>query len=291
MMSIHSNYDIVEMEPLDQVEVMRKWFFENFEDPVQILRWDSDEGDFIWMLGGPEYALDVLQWEFGTSVAEDTIDQLAEQLNRICPAWSPIWDYDAEAFQQELIGLIAEDSEYFQKFEIAMQNNLSLLRLDVPDEVANTFYRMIHINLITTMETYLSDAFIGTVFQSEELLRKFVKHTPEFQNRTIDLSDIYDYMDNIHDIGKKYLSEVLWHRLDVVMNMYHDTLGVSFSNDMGDIFRAIKQHHIFVHGKADGEGQTVTREGVEKVARTVKELVDCIDEQLKDLYGEDADGS
>ena len=290
-MSIHSNYDIVEMEPLDQVEVMRKWFFENFEDPVQILRWDSDEGDFIWMLGGPEYALDVLQWEFGTSVAEDTIDQLAEQLNRICPAWSPIWDYDAEAFQQELIGLIAEDSEYFQKFEIAMQNNLSLLRLDVPEDISSTLYRMIHVNLITTMETYLSDAFIGTVFQSQEFLGKFVKHTPEFQKKTISFSEIYDCLADIDKIAKKYLSEVLWHRLDVVKNMYADTFGVSFPEGRNEIFRAIEQRHIFVHGKADSERQTVTKEDVVKVAHAVEQLILCVDEQLKNLPIQQVDGS
>ena len=267
-MSMDNNSDIAEMEPHHQIEIMREWFFAKYEDPVHSLPWDSEDKEYFWMFGGPYYADDVLQCEFGHSVPQHVIEEFTDELSGLGFEWSPI--LDADAYEQQLIGFLAENTEYFQKFETELLNNWSLLQLDVPDEVSGTLYRMIHINLITIMEAYLSDAFIGTVFQSEEFLKKFVKHTPEFQKKAIGLSEIYDYMANIDEIAKKYLSEVLWHRLAVVMNMYADTLGVSFPDDMSDIFRAIKQRHIFVHGKSDIEGQSVKKEDVVMVLKACR---------------------
>ena len=135
-----------------------------------------------------------------------------------------------------------------------MDDIRALLAIEVHDSVRTTFCGMVFVNLITAMETYLSDTFIGLVPRSERFMRKFVATTPEFMDRRFSLSDIYNSLDGISETTEKYLESVVWHRLGVVQNMYRDTLGVSFPENLGDIFRAVEVRHALVHrnGKIKG---------------------------------------
>jgi len=39
----------------DQLSVMRDWFFENYEDPVESCPYDGGEGGYAFIYGGPSY--------------------------------------------------------------------------------------------------------------------------------------------------------------------------------------------------------------------------------------------
>jgi hypothetical protein len=52
--------------PPDIVELMVLWFFQNFEDPAHNTPWDEGECVFIW--GGPFDARAELEDAFGTTV-------------------------------------------------------------------------------------------------------------------------------------------------------------------------------------------------------------------------------
>ena len=67
----------------------------------------------------------------------------------------------------------SEPAEYFHEYQWAMDSNRALLAIDVHDFDQSTFYGMVFVNLITIMETYLSDTFIGLVPRSERFMRKF----------------------------------------------------------------------------------------------------------------------
>jgi|SRR6476620_354359 hypothetical protein len=75
-----------------QKEYMLYWFHGNFEDPSN--ETPRDEGEFIYIWGGPYDARDELWNEFGSIVPEDRIEEVISEVERTrrlggpaCPNW------------------------------------------------------------------------------------------------------------------------------------------------------------------------------------------------------------
>ena len=275
--------DLAEMDATDQLKFMREWFLANYEDPVHSLPYESREGGYIWIFGGPYDPHEELHGKFGEFVPETVIETLGYELLDECHEWAAqidLSDDDPYEFDN-----IAEPPEYFGEYRLAMNANCALLAIDVPDFNRTTFYGMVFVNLITIMETYLSHTFIGLVPRSERFMRKFVETTPEFKEQRLSLAEIYDSLDQISETTKKYLGKVVWHRLERVQNMYRDTLDVSFPERLEDIFRAIKVRHALVHrnGNIDGECVVITKERIQELAREIDRFICSIAEQIKHL--------
>ena len=69
------------------VEVMMEWFFTNFEDPVENTPWD--EGEYVYIWGGPFDAREELNDAFGDQVTEATIEAAAEEIEKDGIEWVP----------------------------------------------------------------------------------------------------------------------------------------------------------------------------------------------------------
>lgn len=93
-----------EETPSTAAAEIRQWFASNYEDPAQSLPYNSREGGFLWIRGGPYSALQAIEEQFGTTypfalleeVANDIIDD-AGGLDE----WSPIDDPDRDDFDDE----------------------------------------------------------------------------------------------------------------------------------------------------------------------------------------------
>lgn len=62
------------------VDLVVKWFFENFEDPVEITPYESREGGYQFIWGGPFDARDVIGDWFGGIISDDLIDQIVDRI-------------------------------------------------------------------------------------------------------------------------------------------------------------------------------------------------------------------
>ena len=275
--------DLEGMDATEQLRFMREWFLENYEDPVHSLPYIGREGGYIWIFGGPYDAHEELHEKFGGLVPEEVIDSLGDELATECLEWAAQIDpSDDDPFGFEDAG---EPEEHFDEYRQAMDGNRALLDMDVPDSLRGTFYGMVFVNLVTIMETYLADTFIRLVTHSDKHMRRFVATTPEFQERKLSLAEIYESLDKIAETTRKYLETVVWHRLEVVKNMYHDTLGVSFPGQMRNLFSAVKVRHALVHrnGKMEEEYVEITEEGIRELAGEIDDLIRSINEQVANL--------
>ena len=159
----------------------------------------------------------------------------------------------------------------------------TLLGNTIPSEMENNYYKLLYVNVITGLETYLSDAFINTVMNNKLFLRKFVENNPELKDEKISISDIFNQMDNLEKKIKKYLLDLMWHNIAKIKPMYKKTLGIKFPGEIQDIFRAIVNRHDIVHrnGKTkDGEEINITKEDVIELSRKVSDMIIHIDNQF-----------
>ena len=62
----------------NQLEVMREWFYENYEDPANSCPYESREGGYAYIYGGPYDANQELQDMFDPYVKFDYIEELGK---------------------------------------------------------------------------------------------------------------------------------------------------------------------------------------------------------------------
>ena len=226
-------------------------------------------------------------------VNEKLIDELADELEGTCWGWSRIPGRDD--YDQDFIRDIKSISEYCHTFQGAILDIEKLLAADPPPEVEDLYYRMLFANIITAMETYLSDAFKSKVLSSSGLLRKFVERTPTFKEQKISFSEVYKEIESARSRVLTHLSRVSWHDLKKVQRMYKGTLGVDFPDDLGAINNAISVRHDIVHrnGKMqDGATHDFMKNNVQTLKDHVERLIQEIDSQLPNPQrDEDEDSS
>ncbi|MGA1856962.1 hypothetical protein VH569_13345 [Azospirillum sp. 11R-A] len=82
-----------------KIEVMRSWFGQHYEDPAQRTPYESAEGGYQWIWGGPYDAREELESEFGGLAPQKLIEELVEELEQEGTKWAPTpsdGDYDDE---------------------------------------------------------------------------------------------------------------------------------------------------------------------------------------------------
>lgn len=246
-----------------QLDAMRRWFYKNYEDPVHSCPHDSREGGYQFVYGGPYDAQQELDQEFGGTIDDDVIEELASELDDECPNWSGNSDNFSPDLDEYLFLSSAESVGHEEIFRQSAVNIERLLEVKVEPAERQVMLRLLYTNVITALETYLSDKFISAVNADEKLLRRFVETTPEFKNRKVSLSDVFSAHETIKDDVKTHLLEVVWHRLDKVEPIFHDTLDLSFPSDMKELHKAIFVRHDCVHrnGKSKDGNEHVLNEG------------------------------
>ena len=84
--------------PIEQQrEVMENWFRALYEDPAERTPYESAEGSYIWIWGGPYDAREELRGEFEGIIPDEVIEALSDHLDDESPEWAPVAsadDYD-----------------------------------------------------------------------------------------------------------------------------------------------------------------------------------------------------
>lgn len=273
--------DLPNEEREAQLDVMRTWFFQNYEDPAQRTPYITAEGGYIYIWGGPYEAREELDAEFGGLVPDDVVEELSSELDEICWEWAPTekpGDYD-----EYLANDIAQITEFYHNFCGAILDIEKMLEAKIDSSVDSCFCRLLYVNVITAMETYLSDAFMNSVVPDKKLMRLFVETTPEFKAEKISLSEVFKAAEDIEHKAKSYLVDVVWHNLGRVKPMYKAVLGVDFNADMGDLVKAILKRHDIVHrnGKTkSGDDIALTKNDVTQLISEVEAFIQDIDLKL-----------
>jgi hypothetical protein len=83
--------------------------------------------------------------------------------------------------------------------------------------------RLLYVNVVTALETYLADKFISSILADEKLLRKFVETNPQFSKERFSLGELFAVHEGIKERVKAYLLDEVWHRFDKVQPMFRDT--------------------------------------------------------------------
>lgn len=279
---MHDDYDNIEALSEDnQIELMEEWFREHFENPAERTPYESAEGGYIYIWGGPFDAHEELCNKFGRSVPDKVIEELADELSSESPEWAPVASEDD--YDRSLYEVVSSNRDSIGMFNNAVVTIRDLLRKTANEPRLEPLHPLLFANVISALETYLSDTFINTVLTDPVLLQKFLETTPYFKNRSVPFSDILRMAEKAPEEAKIYLLDVVWHNIGKVQAMYHATLQINFQSAIKDVVLAIATRHDIVHRngkKKDGSRVLISAIDVEKLIVDVSNLVNMVEEQI-----------
>lgn len=267
-----------------KIDAMRTWFYSNYEDPVESTPYDSGEGGYIYIWGGPYEPEEELQDEFGGLIPDDLIAELAEELRGISWEWTKHPEYDDT--DDYLFESIARSTQHKKSFDEAIANIEDLLAARLKGEKKTHLLKLLYVNVITAIESYLSDVFISYIGNDKALLRKFIETTPEFKAEKVSLAELFKAMEDVEKKAGSHLIDIVWHHLNKVKPMYKATLGIDFPKDISPLFKAILIRHDIVHrnGKTkEGNFQAIAVEDVKTLIAIARDFVSFIDDQVASI--------
>jgi len=239
-----------------QIDVMRTWFFQNYQNPVEECPYVSKEGGYIFIWGGPYYAGEELHAEFDEIVPEEVVDELVEELEEQCYEWSGIPDHND--FDEYFLDAVGSATNPFADLCLSIKRLEELLGTQFPIHLSQVILQMIFVSAITALEAYLSEFFINEVSEDEAKLRAFVENNPDFKRERFSLSDIFKRSDAIKETVRKYLSKLIWHNLQKIKPMFSSALQIEFPDSLKQLILAIHLRHDLVHRSAKTkEGETI----------------------------------
>lgn len=238
---------------------------------------------YIW--GGPYDAREELEDQFSEIVPKEIIDQLIDGLEGECLEWAPIPSED-----DYLVEEILKISDYYHNFTDGILGIERLLKADIDKSVEINFHRLLYANVISALEVFLSNAFIGTVMRDEALKRRFFETTKFFQDKKIPHAEVFKAYDNVDDEIIDFLSRISWHNIEKAIPLYRKTLDINFPKKLSQIKSAVLIRHDIVHrnGKTkEDEEHIIVKSDVETLIKSAEGLARHIDTQLKSKPWED----
>lgn len=103
-----------------------------------------------------------------------------------------------EEYYEDYSEIVESNSCFFETFSNQMETNKKLFDNTILDhDLQITLDKLLYANIITCLETYLSDALINSILNNEIYLKKFVENFQDYQKLPFHLNEIYKIMDNL----------------------------------------------------------------------------------------------
>ncbi|MDG5497922.1 hypothetical protein [Niveispirillum sp. BGYR6] len=91
---VYSSAQFKRFSKTRQMELMIEWFGQRYEDPVHRLPYNSREGGYQWINGGPYSAAEVLGDQFGNIAKTSAIEAAVAEIETEGYEWSPMPDLE-----------------------------------------------------------------------------------------------------------------------------------------------------------------------------------------------------
>jgi hypothetical protein len=278
-MRYYLEYDIYEIKNLSkekQIEIMENWFLSNYQNPEDECPYDSEEGDYVYIYGGPYDAREKLEDQFEEYVDKSIIDELVNKLENRCFEWSGI-DFD---FDSEFDEIKIDPLENLRNSIITLQD---LLEIDYDINAKETVYNMISANCITILEAFLSEYLLTKVLGNNFLLRNLIEKITDFEKEIFSINQIFQKYEDITNYAKTYLSNLSYHNLAKISKIYEQIFSVKFPMDIGFIYKMIERRHDIIHrnGKRkDGIKIVSTKNDIKQLLSEIGRLAEFINENM-----------
>jgi len=173
---------------------------------------------------------------------------------------------------------------YYNEFRKSISNIQKLTNIeDIPENLQRHYFNMLFSSIITSLETYLSDALKFNLKENEKSLIKFVETFKDFKNIKCDFNNIFNLYDSIEEKVQDGLSGLLYHNLPKIKGIYKNTFGIDFQ-PISNLMKNIEIRHDLIHRngkKRSGTYHDITKDKVLELCDNILIFVEDIENQFK----------
>lgn len=251
----------------NQLEVMRDWFFDNFEDPANSCPYESKEGGYAYIYGGPYEASEELQAMFEGYVKFDYIQELADELQDQCYEWSGNSQNVSDWYDEDLYDAVTSSEDPFEKFVRNIEGIKSIAQTEQNNKHKNHLLGILYTNVITALETLYVELFINSIDKDDSYISDFIeKGKTEFKVSKEILSSAFKgetiekIKEEIIKSIKEHLISVSWHSTSKVISRYKATFDINVQKEWPiDAIEIAtqKRNHLVHRGGKDKDGNVV----------------------------------
>ncbi|HYD03241.1 MAG TPA: ribonuclease H-like domain-containing protein [Alphaproteobacteria bacterium] len=161
----------------------------------------------------------------------------------------------------ELFYLTEKLSPYdvFKENMTKIESLIDIKNVNIENSDMQNFLRnLLYSNVITCLETFLSDNFIRKVIDDELFLRKYISESSKFEEK-YRISELYKELFNEKNSSGMTLNRfvinkcildmktVTFHNLSTASELYKNVLGITFPKDLKELSVAIYRRHNLIH--------------------------------------------
>lgn len=174
-------------------------------------------------------------------------------------------------------------SEYYKEFLQSISNIKQLIEIEISDEnLKKPFFRMLFANVITIMESYLSDTFIIKVTSKKKLMERLL-NTKLYNQEKKKLPDAYKWISKMKVNITEDLLKIQFHNLWKVKELYKEVLEIELPEVTEKLINSVFIRHDIVHnnGKTKKKGEwIINKDQINQLINDTEELVKSIENQL-----------
>lgn len=272
-----------------QLEVMRNWFFENYEDPAESCPYESREGGYFYIYGGPYEADEVLQDMFGEYTNSKYIEELIDELQEECYEWSGKSNNIDDWYDEDLYEAVTSSEYPFAKFVENINCIKELTKNESNDKRKEYLLGVLYANVITVIETFYVELFVNSLEKEEKYFINCIENgNTEFKvSKRIAIMPfqgvtVEKIREELIKEIKEHLIGISWHSSKKVMRRYRATFGINVENrfliDYMEEAIRIRNHLVHRSGK-DKSGNLVVI-----TIQDLEELLDNAMQLAEELY-------
>lgn len=271
----------------EQRIAVREWFTARFCDPANDTPYNSREGGYLFIHGGPYDPVDELYTRFGNMVPGEVIHEVASELvMEVGDQWAPILreppDYFDERFDLEMV---QPDGPLLRVRERIAELNTTL-RLQTNPVARPLVARLVFGSLIGVLESFLWETAQHWISTRPAVLQRCVERLPVFAEQKFKLSEVYSRHAGIEATVKGYLQGLVWHRWEQVGALYKLGLEVQLPSVKAFQKPLETRHHIVHRSGTDMGGNKIEIEdsAIASLARDVEAFAQQVTSDCADRF-------
>ena len=243
----------------EQLTAMREWFHARFCDPACSTPYNSREGGYQFIHGGPHSPDEELHSRFGGIVSVDVIDGAVADIEAAGgDEWAPIlhepdeddWTWDLPHIPYAGFPIL--------RLKERLQQGADVMTLRGAPHAQKLAIQLVYVQTIGALEAFLYETALYWVEKDDERVKNCITSLPAFKDEKIPLREIFSQYDGLKTKVKEYLYHLVWHRWNDVAPLYEKGLGVKLPGTKAFKDALQKRHDIVHRSGVDQEGKPVT---------------------------------
>ena len=279
------NEELAGADQAEQVELMRQWFLARFQDPAQETPYESAEGGYIWIWGGPYEPREELETRFGGVASDEAIEELVEELYaEVGWQWAPVRRDDEDRYDEQFEVDVASPSAPLSALKSRLRQVLSILPLRGDPYAVEQLPKMAFGAAISALEAYLWETMVYWTKSNRAVIKGIVSNMPELRDQPIKLGDIFAQHDAIEARVMLFLKHMVWHRWDKVAQLFLHGLDVR-APSFKPFKDAIAKRHDIVHRSGhdiEGNPVSISEDDVSVLASDIESFAQELHDRIAD---------